>query len=39
LQEKEATSFYSKFEKELKEIYPDVNISTIEFIINSMNNS
>jgi len=39
LQEKEATKIYSKFEIELKEIYPDVSIQTVEFIIDSINQS
>ncbi len=39
LQEKDATIFYSKFELELKKFYSDVNVSTIEFIINSIKNS
>ena len=39
LQEKEATNLYSQFETELKEIYPDITIWTVEFIINSINNS
>ena len=38
LQEKEATELYWKYEIELKKIYPDVNVWTIEFIINSYNN-
>ncbi|MDP2090743.1 MAG: Tex-like N-terminal domain-containing protein [Candidatus Gracilibacteria bacterium] len=38
-QEKEATVLFSTYEKELKEIYPDVTIGTIEFILNSLNNA
>ncbi|MDD2871885.1 MAG: Tex-like N-terminal domain-containing protein [Candidatus Gracilibacteria bacterium] len=38
-QEKEATVLFSKYEKELKEIYPDLTVGTIEFILNSLNNA
>jgi len=39
LQEKEATSYFKENEKELKELYPDVTVWTVEFIINSLNNA
>lgn len=39
LKEKEASEILKENEKELKELYPDVTVWTIEFIINSLNNA
>lgn len=39
LQEKEATLFLNENKSELVKTYPDVNVSTIEFIVNSIKNS
>lgn len=37
LHEKEASNLYNKFEVEMKNIYPEVWVNTVEFIIKSLN--
>jgi len=37
--EKEATNLFSKFEVELKQIYPDITVWTLVFILNSLNSA